>query len=210
MPTTNEPKGADLAKDLQAQGIRPGGNTASGQAASPESYEGTNIADTSKEAKGSGDTALKPAKNSPDQSRPAAFVRNGSLPLGNLPSPTGPIPAAVVARDDEDVGRMDEVHRKRVRREQLGATIGRVPDEVLQNASGAELRAFAADRGYDIGDGGRRVLRARFITAQDEDESLAEAKPSAAENRDTKLLESAPNEVRSVGGIPVSTPGESK
>lgn len=48
----------------------------------------------------------------------------------------------------------------------------KIPDEVLEGMSSADLRAVAHDRGYDLGnDGGKTVSLRRFQAAQSEDKS---------------------------------------
>lgn len=46
----------------------------------------------------------------------------------------------------------------------------KISRSTIESMIGADLRAVAHDRGYDIGQGGTRTSRLRFIAAQNADE----------------------------------------
>lgn len=109
------------------------------------------------------------------QLEPAKFSSNGQLEGGTVGSPTGSIPVSAVARDqehaDELLEKADAEHAKFLNRSFKDK---KLDDRTLSHIGGAELRAIAAKRGYDIPEAGTRATRAAFARAQDDDENLLE------------------------------------
>lgn len=159
---------AALALALQEQGITPSG-TASGQAADPASYVKRDHGEKSPADRG--DTALKPAKNSEAQTRPALMTSSGSIPDGNVPSSQGLVPVSATTTNPEEAADASEAQRASVIKQHklIKSGLPELSDEEINRSSNAAIRAYAQDRGYDIGEGGTRVLRAKFKIAQSKD-----------------------------------------
>jgi hypothetical protein len=117
--------------------------------------------------------ALEGATPKGDQAKPAEFSSNGQLPNGMVGSPSGPVPVGAVARDQKHA---DELLKET--KSQRDQVINRNPkgkrltDATINRLSGAELRAIAGQRGYDIPEAGTRMTRAAFARAQDADNNV--------------------------------------
>lgn len=189
-------EGATLASALQERGIRPGPNTASGLAASPETYE--KVEDTAAKEVASGEPSAKPGENSPaQQPGTATFLINGQLEAGSLPSNQGPVPASVSGQDN--AAALGVSHAESVKQQQK-LLYEPFTEAQVNNMGRAEVRAHAEQRGYDIGEAGTRVLRARLLDKQKEDKNLQGA--------DKKEPESATAGATSqnIGGLQVGIP----
>lgn len=121
------------------------------------------------------------------QAEEAAYARNGTIPAGFTASPSGPVPISSVARDPEEAKRRAsetfEAYDKQLIRSKEYEELS---DEQIDRASGAELRAVAHDRGYNLGPiGGNRSTRARFRRAQAEDRGSSSGE--SAETREDRL-----------------------
>lgn len=104
------------------------------------------------------------------QAEPASFTSNGSLPLGNVATPGGLVPvSAVEASPEAATKRLEEAAATPQGKPRIAGEFDRVPRSVIENASAADLRAAASDRGWDLGsEAGARVTRARFLKMQNE------------------------------------------
>jgi hypothetical protein len=177
---------ASLAAALQERGIPAGGSTASGLAASPETYEKPK--DT---ARTDGETPSRD-KNSPAQEPgTATFLNSGQLEHGTVPSNTGPIPAAATGSDDAT---LHNAHAESVKAQQKQLYTPLTREQVTRMGN-AEVRAHAGDRGYNIGEAGTRVLRERFLDAQEKDTRFT-GEPTTA----------APTTTTNVGGVVSTAP----
>jgi hypothetical protein len=160
-----------IASDLQKTGVAPGANTAAGVAISEArrddagTHFGEEPAGDIPESNESGPVG--------DQLKPAVFTPGGSLPNAQVATPTGLVPASVVG-DDKVAAKIVE------ERDASARTMGRRPahrtidDATLDSMTRASIRAVAFDRGYDIGEGGSRVMRERFKEAQRNDALASE------------------------------------
>lgn len=165
-----------VAKDLTRQGVSPSSATASGHAAagSPAS-----TVDKSQQKGGPGAEDAKPdaiqAGTGPVgmQQEAAFFTRNGSVEGNSIPSPTGPVPAGLVA-DDKLREQAIQAARQGAVDSHAGQSTGRfrLSDQAVVGMSPAELRAVAHDRGYTGVDGGRAAVRTKFLAEQAKDQSL--------------------------------------
>jgi hypothetical protein len=177
-----------LSEALQNRGFVPNENTASGIAASPPKE----IVDTaSKDVE-----EVSADKNSPAQEPgTATFLQSGQLEHNSLPSNQGPVPASVTG--STEAAAQGKAHAEDVKAQQkfLYDTI----DEAAVNRMGrSELTAHAEQRGYDIGQGGTRVLRARFLEKQKEDKNVEQKKEEPAD---------APQRTsQNVGGVQIGVP----
>lgn len=107
------------------------------------------------------------------QTAPANFVTNGTVPATFVGSPSGPVPVSSVARDAAHARQLLKEARESNDRVVLGAGYEKVSRDKIEKMSGAELRAVAYDRGYDLGQqSGSRSTRRRFIEAQNKDQRL--------------------------------------
>lgn len=155
-----------VKKDLIADHTTPTAATASGLAALG-SPKGENIAkDPEGVNPGEGDAIRPGAGPIGQQAEAAFFTRNGSIPANTIPSPSGPVPASVIA-DKETRERAIKAAREGARTSRR-----RVSDELAARMSPAELRAVAHDRGYEGVEGGRSAVLRKFLDAQKKDESL--------------------------------------
>lgn len=172
---SESPSATDTQKQLQGEGVAATvGTSASGQAAAGDAAQGQETAGEG----GSGaeevtDTILKPQGPIGLQKEPALFTRNGSVELNMVPSPTGPIPASLITDEKARQAALDATVAS-VRQGPRRNSRLRLSREQLERMSPAEVRAVAHDRGYDIGEGGRRGLVNKFYTAQQDDDSLDE------------------------------------
>lgn len=114
--------------------------------------------------------AGKSSKPQGSQAKPANFAVNGSLPVNHVPSPSGPVPAGATRETNVDSAELYASHEDE-HRLSAGEPI---PEEVIDRLSATELRAIAADRGYNIPHGGTRTTRARLRA--EEEKRFATAK----------------------------------
>lgn len=116
-------------------------------------------------------TASKPTGA---QAAKAAYTTTGTIPSGFGPSPSGPQPLAALAATPEEARKIAEDSYEAYEKQVVRADKPKeIDDLTLERMSGAELRAVAHDRGYDLGDvSGARSTRTRFRAAQEEDENL--------------------------------------
>lgn len=109
------------------------------------------------------------------QAEQATFVANGTVDPNTVASPSGPVPMSAVTNNPQRAQQLKEAQLRtfsenRNRRGNQPIEEGRV-----NSMTAAELRAVANDRGYDLGNiAGARATRARFLRAQQKDETLQE------------------------------------
>lgn len=103
------------------------------------------------------------------QTEPAIWTKNGSIPPGTVPSPSGPMPVAAVVATQEEADKKLEEHKSLIE-SQFKNTSVRLSEETIGRMSRPELAAVAHDRGYDMPEAGARVSRTAFKRAQDDDE----------------------------------------
>lgn len=189
-------KAADqLAGELQAQRVPQGLATASSQAATPREVVNT----ASKDAEKVDDTYLKPGKASGAQLEPAAMTPQGAVPHNVIATGSGWMPAGIVARDTDEANAMGALTRAESKRRLVRGSHSLTAEELLAMRP-AEIRAVAADRGYDIGAGGIRVTIQKFLKAQEEDQLLE------SEDKETeKLLAPARKEVEAADELRAQT-----
>lgn len=180
------PVQSDEAREATLAGVSTGGLTASGHAAAQLDEENSDEKRISElESRGSttpiaeGDSLVADYAGNDSQkpvglmAEKASFVKNGSLPAGQLPTPTGLMPASALATSPEDANKRLEEHVKTLNGRSRTLEYQKLSRAQIDAMSGAELRAVAHDRGYDLGDqAGNRATRKRFIEAQNRDESL--------------------------------------
>lgn len=187
-------EGASLATALQERGIAPGGSTASGVAASPETYE--KHEDTAAKSVASGEPSAKPGENSPaQQPGTATFLINGQLEHGTLPSNQGPVPASITGSENAAAQGVAQAESVKVQQKSLYEAIS---DEQINRMGRSELTAHAQQRGYDLGEAGTRVLRARFLDKQNADDKVQ--KPTA------EVTASRAGTTQNIGGVQVGVP----
>lgn len=104
------------------------------------------------------------------QAQPAIMTSNGSVPIGMVGSPGGPVPVGLVTSDHKEAVKLlqDQIDSSHAGKGSVHEGFTRISRAQIEQASSASLRAAAHDRGWDIGEGGARVTRARFITKQNE------------------------------------------
>ena len=143
-----------------------------------------------KDAPGGSETPIEGGEPKPDaiatkgikpvglQKEASTFVGNGTVDIHNTVATNyGPAPIGVAATTADAAEDVRAERKERFEAEQRGAfaEFERIPEEVIGRMSAAELRAVAANRGYDIGpDMGRRATRARFLAVQADDNTLIE------------------------------------
>jgi hypothetical protein len=101
------------------------------------------------------------------QAEPALMVRQGTLEIGLVPSPTGPIPAdrASALAIEPSVLEASQTGTFGLKLDPAAP----LSDELLETLDGATLRAVAADRGYLLPHGARGATRAVFREKQQAD-----------------------------------------
>jgi hypothetical protein len=118
-----------------------------------------------------------PQKLSEAQKAPARFTSNGQIEENTVASPSGPVPVAVVARDqdhaDELLEAKDKAHQDFIERR----TSAKALDEhTINRLSRPELHAIGQQRGYELNETvGTRATRAAFLEAQRKDKNLTKA-----------------------------------
>jgi hypothetical protein len=108
------------------------------------------------------------------QKEEAIFVANGQIDPSFVASPSGPIPVSAVTSTPEEAEKRIEQQKKSIAESNKPFTRGRrLSDEEISRMNGAELRAVAHDRGYDVSpNAGTRGTRAAFADAQKKDKNL--------------------------------------
>lgn len=165
-----------VAKDLTRQGVSPAAATASGHAAagSPESKAPDNPGGPGAEHAHA--DAVNPGKPPVGLQKEAAFfTASGSVEGNTIPSPTGLVPAGLIA-DDKLREQAIQQARAGAVDPHRGHSTGRfrISEDAVHRMSPAALRAVAQDRGYDGIEGGRRAVQAKFLAAQAKDDSLVD------------------------------------
>lgn len=108
------------------------------------------------------------------QAQPANLTTNGSVPVNHVASPTGPIPVSAVTADPHRGAQLVQDNLDETERAVLRTGAKKLSRSQIESMSAGDLRAVAADRGYDIGEyAGTRSTRQRFIRAQQEDDDAA-------------------------------------
>lgn len=177
----------DGLTDAVAAGRAAGGTgTASGKEAArragaedelPTGEERGSLVDPGIVPEGEGDYMGTPHAAVGPQTEAAFFAPNGAIPPNMVASPSGLVPVSAVTSTAEEAEKLLDRRKEDLSREYKGLTKGkRLTDEQIRSMGGAELRAVATDRGYDLSpNAGTRGTRAGFATAQLEDENLEEA-----------------------------------
>lgn len=184
-------------ENLVANGVRPSGNTASGYAVSEggqmkiggEEAEHFGEAGDGAEEVGT-DTLTEPGKSHGAQLEPAIMTAGGSIPHATLPSPSGPVPAGVIA--DERVRRAalaTVVRNHTDARGRVRNSRFRLSENEIRRMSPAVLRAVGSDRGYDVPDTGRQRIVNAFLKAQADDDSLEDPEKGVEA---TRMLDQQP------------------
>lgn len=153
-----------------------GGNTATGKAQATLEDDNSGRVE---ENRGSTQPIVggepQPTADAPEnvgmQTQPAAFTVNGSLPVAHVASPAGLVPVSTVAATPEEANKKLQEHYDSIQaKPRVHEGFKRVSRSQVANASAAELRAAAHDRGWDLGEeAGARVTRARFLAKQNEE-----------------------------------------
>lgn len=187
--TDQERDNADGPKDaVDAGRAAVGDNTATGQAKKQRSGEQEEAKEEDTREIPESVSAIKPDYLASEANEPvglqaeeASFLPNGSVEHGMVASNSGFVPAASIAKDAEHFDKLVEKQKADLKEGLRSVRSGRtaLTDEQIDKMSGAELRAVAHDRGYDISDTmGTRGSRAAFSKAQGDDDSLDNADKS--------------------------------
>jgi hypothetical protein len=105
------------------------------------------------------------------QAQPANYTTNGTLPVGMVGSPTGPVPASSVTADPAEARKRIQENLDSQKKHVLRSGFEQLSRDKIESMSPADLRAVASDRGYDVGLAGARVTRRRFLAEQTKDAS---------------------------------------
>lgn len=103
-------------------------------------------------------------KNSPAQTEPAIRARGGqggTVPHAHVSSPTGLVPA----QSAEQLKKYEESLKETVK-PSVEDDLPELDEEALMGMSKPQIRSVARDRGYDIGEGGKRTLARNFLSEQ--------------------------------------------
>lgn len=178
----------DGLTDAISVGIAAGGSgTASGQEAArraegtddniPQGKDRGSTNDPGEVPGKTGDLVGDPHPPVGPQTEAAIFVPNGAIERNMVASPSGPVPVAAVTSSAEEAEKLIEKRNEDLSKQFKGFKRGkRLSDVQINQMNGAELRAVATDRGYDIShSAGTRGTRAAFAQLQSEDDLLEEA-----------------------------------
>lgn len=113
--------------------------------------------------------AWEGAKAQGAQTQPAILATNGTVPVNHIGSPSGPVPVSTVSGDPAQGAKMIQENFDKDEKELLRTGYAKLSRAKIESMTGAELRAVASDRGYDLGQAGNRQSRTRFRNAQDKD-----------------------------------------
>lgn len=118
----------------------------------------------------------------------AAYATNGTIPAGMTASPTGFVPASTVSSDPAEAQR---IAQENLDNSAHKAAVGSEPKWLSRSEveahSGAELRAVASDRGYDIPSTlGNRGTRRAFLKAQAKDREEYDAEAEDEDSGETE------------------------
>ena len=132
-----------------------------------------------------------PDSDNPDpqglQAEEAQFTTNGSVAGNMIPSPTGPVPVALVAGSPEEAEEVLARRREALEEEKQRLNPDRrfEEDEVAE-LDGGTLRALGARRGYEMPGAGTRAAQKAFLRQQDTDPNY-----NSASRRRTKASAAA-------------------
>lgn len=164
-----------VVKDLADAGTPPTPSTASGLAAigSPEGTE------TAKTTQANSDVQAEAGGHKPqvpigDQTTAAFFTRDGSIPGGTVPSPSGPVPASTIHDEATRDAAVKAAREGAVSPHLRKNSRFRISEHAARQMGPAALRAVAHDRGYEGVDGGRAAQHTKFMAAQAKDDSLVD------------------------------------
>jgi hypothetical protein len=191
-PISDEPKDA-----VDAGRAVLGTSSATGQErlrrAGEEEERISNLEDRGAEVRGAEQDSMVADYNGQNVQEPvgamaedARFLGNGTVPVGVLPSNSGFVPASAVVAGQEDAERLLESHQKSVENQQrtLYADRKELTDDEIGRMGGAELRAVAHDRGYQISDAlGTRGVRTAFRNAQSKDDHISRQSKDSSDKR---------------------------
>lgn len=111
------------------------------------------------------------------QAQPAQFTSNGSLPPNKVPTSSGLVPVSAVASTPEDAKKRIDARRDQIAQEnEERNSLRHLSDADLAKLGGAEIRAIAHQRGYELPAAGTRTARAAFSAAQAKDSRIKKAK----------------------------------
>lgn len=110
------------------------------------------------------------------QAEEASFAPNGTVNPALVPSPSGSVPGIQVGLSGEALQKRQEelIDRQKKALEERQKGPEALTDEQIESMSAAELRAVAADRGYQIPTtSGRRATQRAFRSAQRDSQQAA-------------------------------------
>lgn len=103
-------------------------------------------------------------KNSPAQTEPALRTRGGeggTVPHAHVSSPTGMIPA----KSAEELAKYEAKLQETVK-PSVEDDLDELDEQALMSMPKPQIRSTAHDRGYNIGQGGKRTLARNFLSEQ--------------------------------------------
>lgn len=108
------------------------------------------------------------------QAQPAHYTVNGTIDPMMVATPGGPQPVGALAGTVSAAqGRVDETAEAFKMQNRGFRGYEALDDAQIERLNGAELRAIAYDRGYDVPEGGNRTVRMRFRAEQADDSRLS-------------------------------------
>lgn len=157
-----------------------------------------------------GGDLIKPEGDGPqapfgNQAKPALITPSGTLPLGMVATPGGLVPVGAVTDSHQKANEILQAQLdSHAGRGTVHEGFARIPRSQIEQSNSASLRAAAKDRGWDIGEAGARVSRARFITKQNEEFGGADDDPTQAEGEgaDDAALSSPDHNVAMAAAAP--------
>lgn len=114
--------------------------------------------------------AAGPTEPQGAQAAPAILATNGTLPVNQVPSPSGLVPVSAVVSDPVQGAKLVQESLDAAEKHLLRSGFEQLSRAKIESMNANDLRAVASDRGYDLGPhAGSRATRRRFILAQQKD-----------------------------------------
>ncbi len=116
--------------------------------------------------------AIEGAEPQGAQTLPSIITVNGTVPVNMIGTPSGPVPVSAVESDPAKGAQLIQERLDADEKEILRTGYAKLSRSKVESMGGADLRAVASDRGYDVGQAGNRQTRARFLRLQAEDKNF--------------------------------------
>ncbi len=122
------------------------------------------------------------------QAAPANWATNGSLPVNQVASPSGPVPVSSLGLSPEDsLKKLTEQRDAQRPGGRITSKYQPLSRNQVERMSGSELRAVAHDRGYEMSATGNRSTRRSFLDKQKAEFKKIEKEEKESSGDDKKV-----------------------